>query len=102
MRWKNITYPSKTELPEFDDVGDALREGRSLRPARAYRIQLALESLEFRAITVADAEVEEAGLGQQASGARVWPLTHDSEALPGIGPMAALSAAGIARDVGRS
>ncbi len=42
------------ELSEFDDVGDALREGRSLRPARAYRFQFALENLDFRALTVAD------------------------------------------------
>lgn len=37
---------------DFDGVGDALREGRELRPAAAYRIRFGLESLDFRAIEV--------------------------------------------------
>lgn len=37
-----------------DDVGEAIREGRSLRPARAYRILFAQENLNFRAIEVSD------------------------------------------------
>jgi Multiubiquitin len=42
------------ETPEFDDVGEAIREGRALRPAKAYRIQFALEDLDFRPLAVAD------------------------------------------------
>jgi len=29
------------ELLDYDDLGDALREGRALRPARGYRFLLA-------------------------------------------------------------
>lgn len=39
---------------DFDDVGDALRENRPLRPANAYRIRFGLEGLNFRAIELAD------------------------------------------------
>ena len=42
------------ELPDFDDVGEALRAGRPLRAAKAYRIQFAYEGLGFRHLTVAD------------------------------------------------
>ncbi|MCU6456029.1 multiubiquitin domain-containing protein [Sphingomonas sp. A2-49] len=42
------------ETLEFDDVGDAIREGRALRPANAYRILFALENLDFRPLAVAD------------------------------------------------
>lgn len=42
------------ELPEFDDVGDAIREGRALLPANAYRIQFALENLDFRPLPITD------------------------------------------------
>jgi hypothetical protein len=42
------------DTPEFDDVGDAIREGRALRPANAYRIQFALENINFRPLSVAD------------------------------------------------
>ena len=42
------------ENPEFDDVGDAIREGRALRPANAYRIQFALENIDFGPLAVAD------------------------------------------------
>ena len=38
----------------FDDVGEAIREGRELRSASAYRILFALENLTFRAIEVND------------------------------------------------
>jgi hypothetical protein len=39
---------------DFDDVGDALRENRPLRPANGYRIRFGLEGLNFRTIEVAD------------------------------------------------
>jgi hypothetical protein len=39
---------STNELPEFDDVGAALREGRPLRPARGYRVQYAQGDTHFR------------------------------------------------------
>jgi hypothetical protein len=54
---------------EYDDVGGALREGRPLRLARAYRIQYAQDNLNFRALDLADP----APLGQQileAAGAK--------------------------------
>jgi hypothetical protein len=40
--------------PEFDDIGDAIREGRALRSADAYRIQFALENIDFNPLTVVD------------------------------------------------
>ena len=40
--------------PEIDDIGDAIRERRALRPADAYRIQFALENLDFSPLTVVD------------------------------------------------
>ncbi|WP_404653273.1 multiubiquitin domain-containing protein [Bradyrhizobium sp. USDA 336] len=39
---------------EYDDIGDALREDRALRPARAYRIRYAQGDLDFRVISVND------------------------------------------------
>lgn len=39
---------------EFDDVGDAIREGRPLREVAAYRIRFGLEGLTFRNIDVPD------------------------------------------------
>lgn len=44
-----------TEEPlDFDDLGEALREGRALRPARGYRIRFAQDGLNFRDLDVAD------------------------------------------------
>jgi hypothetical protein len=43
-----------TELLDYDDVGDALREGRPLRPARAYRYLLAQDDLNFISREVGD------------------------------------------------
>ena len=40
--------------PDFDDVGDAIREGRPLREAATYRIRFGLEGLTFRHINVPD------------------------------------------------
>lgn len=40
--------------PDFDDVGDAIREDRPLREATAYRIRFGLEGLTFRHIDVPD------------------------------------------------
>lgn len=42
------------ELLEYDDVGDALREGRALRPARGYRFLLAEGDLNFQHRHVSD------------------------------------------------
>ena len=39
---------------DVDDLEAAIREGRPLRPARGYRIKVADETLNFRAIEVAD------------------------------------------------
>jgi hypothetical protein len=39
---------------DVDDVGEAIREGRGLRPARAYRILFAQDNLNLRAIEVND------------------------------------------------
>lgn len=41
-------------MSNYDDVGDAIREGRALREASAYRIRFALEGLTFRNIDVPD------------------------------------------------
>lgn len=44
-----------TEEPlDFDDLGEALREGRALRPARGYRFRFALNDLNFHDLVVAD------------------------------------------------
>jgi hypothetical protein len=45
---------STNEFLDYDDVGDALRESRALRPARAYRIRYAQGDLSFRPIAVSD------------------------------------------------
>ncbi len=42
------------ELLEYDDLGDALREGRALRPARGYRFLLAQSDLNFQSRLVSD------------------------------------------------
>lgn len=39
---------------DFDDVGEAIRECRALKPAKAYRIKFGLEGLDFRNIEVSD------------------------------------------------
>ncbi len=39
---------------DYDDLGEALREDRALRPARAYRIRYAQGDLSFRTLEVAD------------------------------------------------
>lgn len=48
------TIMTTHEIPEVDDVGEALREGRPLRPARGYRFRYAQGDLNFRDLTVAD------------------------------------------------
>jgi len=45
---------STDELLEYDDLGEALREGRALRRARGYRIRIAQGDLDFRTVLVAD------------------------------------------------
>lgn len=42
------------DLLEYDDLGEALREGRALRAARGYRILYAQDDLNFRPLDVAD------------------------------------------------
>jgi hypothetical protein len=57
------------KLLEYEDVGGALREGRPLRPARAYRILYAQDNLNFRALDLSNP----APLGRQileAAGAK--------------------------------
>ncbi len=45
---------STEELLDYDDLGDALREGRALRPARRYRFLLAQGDLNFQSRQVSD------------------------------------------------
>lgn len=45
---------NKDELLDHDDLGTALREGRPLRPARAYRVLFADGDLSFRPLDVPD------------------------------------------------
>lgn len=45
---------STEELLDYDDLGDALREGRALRPARGYRFLLAQGDLNFQSRYVSD------------------------------------------------
>lgn len=60
-----------TEI-DFDDVGEAIRECRALKPAKAYRIKLGIENLAFSTIEVADPVptgrqiLESAGLNTRA------------------------------------
>lgn len=42
------------ELLDYDDLGEALREGRALRPARGYRFLFAQGDLNFRSLQVTD------------------------------------------------
>ena len=42
------------DLHDYDDIGTAVREGRDLKRARAYRIRYAGADLDFRGIEVAD------------------------------------------------
>lgn len=42
------------DLPEYDDVANAIRDGRDLRPARGYRINYAQGDLNFRSLIVDD------------------------------------------------
>jgi len=43
-----------TDLLEYDNLSEAVCEGRALRPARAYRILFAQGDLNFRSVDVAD------------------------------------------------
>lgn len=43
-----------SDLPDFDNVAEAIREGRPLRPAKAYRIRFAQDNLDFIDLAVAD------------------------------------------------
>jgi hypothetical protein len=45
---------STEELLDYDDLGDALREGRALRPARGYRFLFAQGDLNFQSRQVSD------------------------------------------------
>ncbi|MBB3355574.1 hypothetical protein FHT70_005537 [Rhizobium sp. BK049] len=71
------------ELLEYDDLGDALREGRALRPARGYRIRFAQGDLNFTPLAVSDP----VPLGRQIlEAAGLDP--HDGYSLFGILPSA--------------
>jgi hypothetical protein len=48
----DVPRPDRVEV---DDLDAAIREGRGLHPARAYRIKVADETLDFRPVEVADA-----------------------------------------------
>ena len=50
----SATSPVPASPLDVDDLEAALREGRPLRPARAYRIKIADETLNYRAVEVAD------------------------------------------------
>lgn len=43
-----------TEQGDVEDVGAAIREGRPVRAASAYRIEVANETLDFRSVTLTD------------------------------------------------
>lgn len=43
-----------SDIPDFDNVAEAIREGRPLRPAKAYRIRFAQDNLDFTDLAVAD------------------------------------------------
>jgi hypothetical protein len=43
-----------SDLPDFDDVAEAIRDGRPLRLAKAYRIRFAQDNLDFTDLAVAD------------------------------------------------
>lgn len=45
---------STEKLLDYDDLGEALREGRALRPARGYRFRLAQGDLNFQSREVSD------------------------------------------------
>jgi hypothetical protein len=51
---RHITLEGCMKNTHFEDVGDAIREGRPLREASAYRIRFGLEGLNFRDIDVPD------------------------------------------------
>ena len=79
------------ELPEYDDVGDAIREGRPLLAAKAYRIQFAIDGLDFRPLA--------AQALARAGDAAARPYLVDGLALP---TLRVPSAVGLRRrDAGR-
>jgi hypothetical protein len=66
---KKVQHMNITNQLDCEDVGVALREGRPLRPARAYRILYAQDNLNFRALELSNP----APLGRQileAAGAK--------------------------------
>ncbi|MEY2489225.1 MAG: hypothetical protein QOC70_1167 [Verrucomicrobiota bacterium] len=70
---KNITKTPTNDIAEYDDIGEAVREGRPLRRAHAYRILFAQGDLNFRPLSVTDPMplgrqiLESAGLDPQDS-----------------------------------
>lgn len=58
------------ELLDFDDLAEAIRDGRPLRPAKAYRIRFAQDDLNFTDLEVADP----VPLGRQILAAAGLPL----------------------------
>lgn len=51
---KNTIASPTNALPDHDDIGEAVREGRPLRRAHAYRILFAQGDLNFQPLTVKD------------------------------------------------
>lgn len=43
------------DICDCEDIAEAVREGRAVRPARAFRIQIANGDLNFRSVTLSDA-----------------------------------------------
>src|SRR5262245_56858635 len=43
-----------TDYQDIEDIGVAIREGRTVRTARSYRISVSDESLSFRPVVIAD------------------------------------------------
>lgn len=50
----NTNSPAGDHQIPIEDIGDALRENRSLKVAREYRIRFALEGVDFQAVLVSD------------------------------------------------
>jgi hypothetical protein len=49
-----VTKLNSVDKIEIENIGEAIREGRALRPATAYRIRFAQQTLDFRDIEVND------------------------------------------------
>lgn len=52
--FERVKFMNTNQLLEYEDVGGALREGRPLRLARAYRILYAQDNVNFRALDLSN------------------------------------------------